>query len=192
MFIYNSWFFDDDFLLTENFIKWIHKSFYPENFTQKWIDENWKEIVWLIPGEYKKIDNFANTKEKIRFFSDLPWWTEEKAQYTKKELVEEEMKKLVNDFNISYNTSINLQIKKDLVFLLILDIVRIHPFSDWNGRIAWILLDLYLEKLGFSWIWLKTIVSIDKLEWDRTIFLVQDQRNPKYIYDFIEKTGGTI
>lgn len=116
LFIYNSWFLNADFILSEDFIKWIHKSFYPENFTQKWIDENGKEIIWMIPGEYKKIDNFANTKEKISFFSDLPWWTEEKAQYTKKELVEEEIKKLVNDFNFSYNNSSNLQTKKDLVF----------------------------------------------------------------------------
>ena len=83
LFVYNSWFLNDDFLLTEDFIKWLHKIFYPEWFNQKWIDKNWKEVVWMIPWEYKQIDNFSNSKEKSKLFSDLPWWNEQKDQYTK-------------------------------------------------------------------------------------------------------------
>lgn len=191
-YIYNSWFFNENFLLNEEFIKWLHKTFYPEWFTQKWIDENWKEITWMIPGEYKKIDNFVNTKEKEQFFQDLPWWSLEKAQYTKKELVIDEMQKIIIDFNNNFNKNISLEEKKDLVYLFVLDFISIHPFSDWNGRIAWIVLDLYLEKLWFSGIWLKTLAWKNKLEWDRIIFLAQNERNPKYIYDFIEKQNGMI
>lgn len=191
-YILNSWFFEESFLLTEDFIKWLHKKFYPENFMQKWTSEDWKEIILMIPWEYKKIDNFAKTDDKSKYFSDLPWWSIEKDQYTKVEFVEKEMNRLIKNFNKEYYEDNDLNKRKDLVFLFIFDFIWIHPFSDWNWRIAGIILDLYLEKLWFSWIWLKTIVWKDKLAWDRTIFLVRDQRNPKYMYDFIEKIGGTI
>lgn len=191
-FVLESWFFDEKYELSELFIKWLHKNFYPQNFIQKGIDENGKEIIWLIPWEYKKIDNFANTKEIAKYFSDLPNWTEEKHQYINKELVPEKMKNTIFEFNKNFNNSENLQTKKDLVFLIVIDLVQIHPFSDWNWRIAGILLDLYLIKLWFSPTWLKTLASNNKLELDRAIYMTCEFRDVKYIYDFMEKIGGMI
>ncbi|HBB27181.1 TPA: hypothetical protein DCZ36_01630 [Candidatus Gracilibacteria bacterium] len=186
-FVLKSLFLNDDSLLTESFIKGLHKTFYPEEFNQKGIDKDGKEIIWMIPGEYKKINNFAKTEDKSEYFRDIPGWTKEKEAYASPENIEAEMQRIIKYFNNKLYSEKEVENKKDGIFLFILDFIYVHPFSDGNGRIASILLDLLLLKIGLNQIGLKTIASRDKLSCDRSIFLSHEQRNPKYLYEFIQK-----
>ncbi len=185
-FVYNSWFLNDDFILSEDFIKWFHKSFYPDWFIQKGIDEKWIEIIYFIPWEYKKIKTLSSVRKEYKYYWDVPGWNPEKEIYTIPEKTQEDMEKLINNFNISFINEKEIINKKDILFFFIIDFIYIHPFADWNGRINSILLDLFLVKIWFKAIWFKTISSKNKLLSDRSVYFSYQERNLKYIYDFIE------
>lgn len=179
-YIYNSWFLNENFLLTEDFIKWFHKSLYPENFIQKKKDEKWREFIWMIPGEYKKIKIISNDRKNAR---DLPNWKPNEDIYTLPENTEIEMNQLLSNFNKIKN----IENKKDFILFFINDLLYIHPFWDWNGRMIKILCDLLLLKYNLQSLWLMKIWEKNKLELNKSMYLSHKQRDLKYIYDFIEK-----
>lgn len=186
-YILESDFLKNDTYLSENFIKWLHKNFYPNWYSIKWIDENWNEITWMIPWEYKKIENFVNTKNRSKIFEDIPQRNKDKEEYTKPDDVPNKMKNLIIKFNNDYFWELDIKTKKDIIFLFITDISYTHPFSDWNWRIVSILLDMLLLKTGLNPIWYKTIASKDLIENDKAFFLTFYKRDTSYLYDFIDK-----
>lgn len=179
-FVYNSWFLNENFLFTEDFIKWFHKNLYPENFFQKKKDEKWREFIWMIPGEYKKIKIISNDRKNAR---DLPNWKPNEEIYTLPENTEIEMGKLLSNFSKIENT----ENKKDFILFFINDLLYIHPFWDWNWRLIKILCDLLCLKYNINTFWLMKIWEKNKLELNKSMYLSHNQRNLKYIYDFIEK-----
>ncbi|MDD4151873.1 MAG: Fic family protein [Candidatus Gracilibacteria bacterium] len=186
-FVYNSGFLNKDFLLSEDFIKGLHKTFYPEGFTQKGIDENGKEIIWFIPGEYRKIKAFSKARQLAEYCSNIPGWDPQKNIYTDFENISIEMKKNVNKYNNNLNNGISLNEKKDFILFFIIDLLYIHPFSDGNGRLIKILCDLLLLQIGLKSIGFMKISKKNEFECDKSMYLSHDQRDLKYIYDFIKK-----
>ena len=161
-------------LLSEDFIKWLHKSLYPEWYIQKAKDEKWRDFIWMIPWEYKKIKIIAKENEN----QDI---------YEKVENVEKSMKKLIDDFNINILQSSFENEKKDLIFLFAVDFVSIHPFWDWNGRLDGILIDLLCLKYNIEHFWLVKIYKKNKITFISILNEVRKTRNPKIFYNFIEK-----
>lgn len=183
-FVYNSWFLNEDFLLSEDFIKWFHKSFYPDWYIQKQKDQKWREYIWMIPWEYKKIKIISNDRDKCR---DLPNRKPNYDLYTLPENTDKEIKELINNFN---NTFVNLKTiseKKDFILLFIFSLLYIHPFADWNGRLVLILCDLLFLKLWIESIWFMKLREIDRQWMHKSIFMSHHiKKDLKYIYDFIE------
>ena len=94
-YFYNSDFFNDDFQLTEDFLKWFHKSLYPEWYIQRKKDEKWREFIWMIPGEYKHIKIISKDWVECTDHEDIPNWDPKREIYTTPENTKKEMKKLV-------------------------------------------------------------------------------------------------
>jgi Fic family protein len=163
--------------LSEEFIKWLHKSFYPEWYKIDTII-SWKRVL-MIPGEYKTEDNRVDSvleKWKVNKFCD--------AKHTAKE-----MQKLIENFNKDIKSFEN---KKDLIFWFSLDLSNIHPFWDGNGRLSVILADLLLLKNWLEPVNMHYYKEKDYYGLRRAGELTIKNRDLKYIYDFIEKTGGII
>lgn len=179
-FILNIWFFNDNFKLNENFIKWFHKSLYPEWYIQKQKDKFWREILWMIPWEYKKIKIISNDRENAK---DLPNWKKDEEIYTSPEKTEYEMVELLNNFKEIEKT----QNKKDFIVFFINELLYIHPFWDWNGRMIKILCDLLLSKYNIEPLSLMKIWEKNKLELNKSMYLSHKEKNLNYLYDFIKK-----
>ena len=100
---------------------------------------------------------------------------------------------LINAMKHYFNENIKItENKKDLIFWFALDFTNIHPFWDWNWRLSVILADLllinnWLEAVNMHFYKEKDYMWIRKA-WELTI----KNRDLKYIYDFMEKTGGMI
>lgn len=161
-------------VLNENFIKWLHKSLYPEWYIQYFNDSVWNKLVWMIPGEYKQID--ISAKENAN-----------KDIYEKVENVWNSMKKLLDDFNKKIKKIENEKQKLDLILLFAVDFVSIHPFGDGNGRIDWILIDLICIINWINPIYLLKLYKQNKKEFILVLNETRKSRNLKYLYDFIDK-----
>jgi len=183
-FVYNSWFLNDDFLLSEDFIKWFHKAFYPDWFIQKQKDKEWIEYIWMIPWEYKKIKIISNDRAKC---SDLPNWTPNYDLYALPENTQNEIKKLLHNFNTNFCNIISIKDKKDFILFFTFSLLYIHPFADWNGRLVLILWDLLFLKLWINSIWFMKLREIDRQWMHKAIFMSHMKKDLKYIYDFIQK-----
>lgn len=161
-------------ILSEEFIKWLHKSLYPDWYIQKTKDENWNEIIWMIPWEYKKIKIVAKENKN----QDI---------YEKVENIENSMKKLIDDFNINILKDISISEKKDLIFLFAVDFVSIHPFWDGNWRADGILIDLLCLKYDIDLLWLVKIYKNNKQAFISLLNTVKNTKKLKYLYDFLDK-----
>lgn len=183
-YISNTGFLNADFQLTEDFLKWFHKSLYPEGFIQKQKDEKWKEVIWMIPGEYKHIKIISKDWDLCR---DLPNWTPNYELYTLPENTKKEIGALIDDFNGKIDTITDLNKKKDCVLFFVFKYTYIHPFSDWNGRLVMILSDLFCLKFGMIPLHFMRLRELDRQWLHKAIFMSHTQKNLKYIYDFIGK-----
>lgn len=172
----NSDFLNNNFQLTQDFIKWFHKTLYPEWYIQKSKDNKWVEFIWMIPWEYKKIEIIARGNPN-------------KNIYEKVENVENEMKKLLNNFNSKIETKSNEKEKLDFILLFALDFVSIHPFWDGNGRLGGILLDLLYMKYWLKPLYLLKLYKQNKREFILFLNETRKTRNLKYLYEIIEKYG---
>lgn len=118
----------EDFVLSEDIIKNLHKTLYPNGYIQKEKDSLGREFIWMIPGELRII-NLSSTenanKEIYAKFSDV--------------------ENLLQEMIVSHNTSAN---KEEAMLYFLADFSRVHPFGDGNGRVNYILVDLLLLKLG--------------------------------------------
>lgn len=163
--------------LTEEFIKWLHRSLYPAWYKIDTIISGKK--VTMIPGEYKTEDNWVDSlleEWKVNKFCE--------AKHTAKE-----MQKLIDSFNNQIKLFEN---KKDLIFWFALDFSNIHPFWDWNGRLSVMLADILLINNGLESVNMHYYKEKDYYGLRKAGELTIKNRDLKYIYDFIEKVNGTI
>ncbi|MCK9272263.1 Fic family protein [Candidatus Gracilibacteria bacterium] len=170
----NSDFLNDNFHLTQDFIKGFHKSLYPEGYIQKSKDNKGVEFVWMIPGEYKKIEIIARGNPN-------------KNIYDKVEDVENKMKKLLNNFNSKIQKNLTEKEKLDFILLFAIDFITIHPFGDGNGRLDGMLLDLLYMKYGLKPLYLLRLYKQNKREFTLILNETRKSRNLKYLYEIIEK-----
>ena len=148
-------------------IKWLHKNLFPDWFILKNKDINWSDFIQMIPWEYRKINLFSKTnpnKNLYLKFEDIPIWLE----------------KLVNIFNGSKKEI------SDILFFLA-DFFIVHPFGDWNWRVAYILTDLLLVKNWFEALYFWELKKQDEIWFYKVLDKIYETRNPNYIYNFIEK-----
>ncbi|MDD5198058.1 MAG: Fic family protein [Candidatus Gracilibacteria bacterium] len=163
-----------DTILSEDFIKGLHKSLYPEGYIQKSKGSNGGEFVWMVPGEYKKITIIAKENGG-------------KDSYEKVENVESSMKVLLKKFNSKIHTNLSEKEKRDKLLYFALDFVSIHPFGDGNGRLDGILVDLLCLKFGIPPLFLLKLYKEHKANFIQTLALSRKNRDLRYMYGFIEK-----
>ncbi len=169
---YCVWNFDN--LISEEFIKWLHKTLYPEWYMQKSKDKFGREFIWMIPWEYRKIDISAKENRN-------------KNIYQKPENVWESMKKLINDFNKSMSKDLDLKSRLDKILFFAIDFVQIHPFWDGNWRLDGLLIDLICIKYDIKPLNLLKIYKENKNTFIFALESSRKTRNLKYLYEFIEK-----
>lgn len=150
-----------------DFIKWLHKNLFPNWFIQKSRDINWKEFIQMIPWEYRNIDLKSKTNPN-------------KSLYLKWQDVENWLKDIVWKFNNS-----DFQIDKVLLFLA--DFFIVHPFWDWNWRVAYILTDLLCLKNWFKPFYFWELKQNDEVWFYKILDNVYETRNIKHFYEFIER-----
>ena len=156
------------------FIKGIHKNFYPEWYIQKSKDERWREFVWMIPGEYRDIELIAKDAKKQNI-------------YTKTQNIQILMGQILSDFRTHFESTENTNERRDLIVFCVMDIVKIHPFGDGNGRTLSVLLDLLLFKNNFKPFNLFKIKANHKNELYEAVAKVQENRDLTDMYEMIEK-----
>jgi len=115
--------------LSEEFIKGLHKRFFPPGYKKTKKLKNGQEIVYFIPGQYKIFPNHPRVAPKD---------------------VKKEMKKWINDYNLYWKNR-----DFDYYALKMLDFFRIHPFTNWNGVTISIIFDLMLLYNNLKPYWLK-------------------------------------
>lgn len=163
-----------DTILSEDFIKWLHKSLYPEWFVQKFKDSNGVESVWMVPWEYKKIVIIA----KENGGKDI---------YEKVEKVESSMKALLKKFNSRMHNNLSEKDKRDKLLYFALDFVSIHPFGDGNGRLDGILVDLLCLKFWIPPLFLLKLYKEHKTHFNQALISSTKNRDLRYMYEFIQK-----
>ncbi|EKD44479.1 MAG: hypothetical protein ACD_71C00124G0006 [uncultured bacterium (gcode 4)] len=161
--------------LTEVFIKWLHKSFYPPGYKIDTII-GWKK-VHMIPGKYKIYDNGIDSLLEPGMVNAFA-----PSRDTKKAVRE-----LIQNFNENIKKQLTMQEKKDLFLWFVLDFSLIHPFGDWNGRLTVILLDLMLAKYGMVPMNLHAIKEKSYFEWLAAVEKTMKTRDLKYMYEIIKK-----
>jgi len=117
--------------INEEFIKNLHKKLFPPNYTETKKSLSWKEVVYLIPGEYKIFENFPRVSVAT---------------------VRNELLKWIKYYNQNINTLDN---KFDFIALKVVDFLKIHPFANANGITISIIFDLMLILNWFENYWLK-------------------------------------
>lgn len=157
-----------DLRLSEEFIRWLHKSLYPEWYIQRSKDPQGREFIWMIPGEYRTIDIVSNDNTN-------------KEVYLKTKDVKTWIQRIVSEYNdnqndISWST---------LSFLA--DFCIVHPFGDGNGRVVYILTDILLLKNNLKPLYLGMKKENDKVGFYRILDAVYETRSLEPLYGFIEK-----
>lgn len=164
--------------LTEAFIKWLHKSFFPAGYTQSTKIANGRgEVIYMIPGQYKTINNTS-----VSYINSS--WV---AHFLDCSLVKPELQKLIKNFNTDIED--NKFKKKDIILYFLLDFLYIHPFWDANGRIICILTDLMLVKNGLKPIYYHLIKEKNLETLYRSLELSRKSRDLKYLYEVIGRNS---
>lgn len=120
-------FFEKDFVLTNDFIFYLHK---------RLLKDIEKQDLW----KYRDIQVFIS-------------WSEDKLPSSKK------VPELMNEFIDYCNSKTDNPLEK--ISKIHYDFVKIHPFIDWNGRIARLLMNLYMIKYGFLPIVFPVVTRLD-------------------------------
>jgi fido (protein-threonine AMPylation protein) len=88
-------------------------------------------------------------RDKVKYF---PWkktdWKIVHLTLSHPKKIDKEVKLLINDFNNKIKKTEKDKIEAIVKFILI-NLVLIHPFDNWNWKVFWILLDVLLWKYDF-------------------------------------------
>lgn len=160
--------------LTTDFIRNLHRLFYPPGFTQK-VQLKEGGTAVLIPGEYKQnlnsIESYVKPGQR-KFFLDPAF-------------VERDMEQAVDELNRDIAVIGNKTKKERVILTFIHSFFKIHPFFDSNGRLAFILADLLLLREGVTPINFTLIKRLDKLNLYRTIEYCDQVDNIKPLIEYV-------
>jgi Fic family protein len=127
---------EPDLVFTEQLIKELHALLMREVYLVSAIDHLGNEVqVQGRPGQYKTKDNFVNTPNGVYYYTavlDTPHEMGRLVAWVQQELRTPTMH------------------PSAFAAKLHLDFLQIHPFDDGNGRMARILMNLILMKLGYT------------------------------------------
>ena len=159
---------NSDLQLSEDFIRWLHKTLYPEWYIQRSKDPQGREFIWMIPGEYRTIDIVSkdNTNKDV---------------YLKAKDVKAWIHRTVSEYNTRQNDVC------DNILYFLADFCIVHPFGDGNGRVVYILADILLLKNNLKPLYLWKKKENDKVGFYRILDAVYETRNLDLLYGFIEK-----
>ena len=143
-------------ILTENFIKNLHKIHFPEWY-QKTKEINWKKIVTSIPWVYRSNENYM-------------WVMAKDVKSEMKDLIEKN--KNIKSF--------------DEIFLFLLNLFKIHPFWDWNWRIFSILTDLLLIQNNLKPYFFKKKVDDKIIEKNIFYSIIKSLKEKKWDFFLLE------
>ncbi|EKD53645.1 MAG: hypothetical protein ACD_60C00163G0004 [uncultured bacterium] len=137
--------------LTPEFICGLHKIHFPRGYCLDSILPDGRKLN-MVPGEYKKFENglYSTAFSGAVMPTALP------------EDVPEAMEKAVSRVNMLLANTHEAKAKRDSVIHFLLDFSAIHPFGDANGRIACILADLLMIKVGLEALGFGLIKELDK------------------------------
>lgn len=159
---------EPDGQLSEDFMRGLHKTLYPEWYTQRAKDAHGREFIWMIPGEYRTID--INSKDNTN-----------KEIYLKVKDVKTWIQKIVSDYNTSQGS------RFDAILYFLVDFFIVHPFGDGNGRVAYILTDILLLKNNLKPLYLGMKKENDKVGFYKILDAVYEWRDLGLLYAFVEK-----
>lgn len=153
---------------SEESLKKIHTVLYPSGYIQKSKDAQGNEFVWMIPGEYRNI--VLTSKEQ---------WGD---PYSKPRDISHSVREIIED----YNTSVDQSSKnvKDAIAQLVIQLVKIHPFGDGNGRLAGIISDLLLYSHGLPKMGLLRSYKLHKESFVKILIELEGWRNFEKLYSF--------
>lgn len=147
-------------LLTHEDIKLIHKIIFPAWY--KKIVENKVMIPWV----------YRDFEVKSNFTNGYPFSIHTNIYI--------EMDNLLNKFNKSKKIENN-------ILKFILDLIKIHPFGDGNGRLAAILTDLLYLKFGFEPFYFVKYKKVDKRWLYNAIILSTNKNDMSILHGFLKK-----
>lgn len=124
--------------LTVDFIKGLHRAMFPPNYREEKATPS-GDKVWLIPGEFRAVCN-------ITCVSYLH--PGQATEFLPAVLVPGAMEERVARINAELAGAADKQQALDAILWFALDFGTIHPFVDWNGRVACILADLLALTAG--------------------------------------------
>lgn len=159
-----------DFVLSTNFIKWLHKMLYPAWHIQKQVNEKWQEIIWMIPWEYRIINLESTTNPNKKIYCNF-------------ENIKDSLDNIIAEFNNNLNSN-NSQ-KSILIFMA--DFSRVHPFWDWNGRLIDILVDLLLVKNNLTPIYFWKLKQNDKVSFYQALDWAHETRKLDWLLELVDK-----
>ena len=162
--------------LTTAFIRGLHKILFPGNYRQT-ITTPQGEVAYMVPGEYKVVPNQG---ENMAF----PGTTN---VYIAPVDVAEALEYAIGRVNKKLVSGVDAQGKRDAIIFFVLDFEAIHPFSDANGRVICILIDLLLINEGLKPIYVNLIKEMDLTALYRGVDLAIAQQNLKPLYEVIER-----
>lgn len=163
--------------LTEAFICGLHKALFPRDYKQALMTTPEGEVVYMVPGEYKRISNSGGSyvyPDRIIVFiapEDVP----------------ETMAKAVKTLNAALAAAIDEREKRDAILFFIVDFLAIHPFGDANGRVAYMLADLLAIREGLLAFFFARAKENDRHGFDRALELTQQQRDLSSLHKILEK-----
>jgi len=166
--------------LTVDFIRGLHKAFFPVGYRKTVTDASGREVVWMEPGEFKRINNHGQSYLH-------PGQTN---NFLAPEAVPEAMARLVAGLNQGLSAAADSNAKRDAILFFILDFFGIHPFGDANSRVACILADLLAIGEGLPPFYLHTIKTKDQPTITWAAELARETRNLAPIKEILARHEG--
>lgn len=155
--------------LTTAFIRGLHRVISPTKKPLVGRNAKGHLVVISVPGSYKTLPNRVQGSG---------------AEFTAPANVKDKMERLVAEFNDKKNANSANNIIKDHIFKIILEFLLIHPFGDENGRIACMLVDLFLVKYKLKPIYFYRATEFEIVKLGEACAEAQNQGSPKVLLDF--------
>lgn len=165
--------------LTVNFIRGLHQALFPAGYRKTVTDANGREVVWMVPGEFKTINNRVQSllhPDRINVFvapAEVP----------------QAMVRLVARLNQELLAAADATAKRDAILFFILDFFDVHPFGDANSRIACILADLLAIREGLPPFYFHTIKAKEQPAITRAAELARETRDLAALNEVLARHG---
>ncbi|MFA6898575.1 MAG: Fic family protein [Desulfurivibrionaceae bacterium] len=165
--------------LTVDFIRGLHKAFFPMGYRKTVTDASGREVVWMEPGEFKRINNQG---ESILHPGRI-------TVFVAPAEVPQAMVRLVARLNYELPAAAGATAKRDAILFFILDFFDIHPFGDANSRIACILADLLAIREGLPPFYFHTIKAKEQSTITRAAELARETRDLTPLNEVLARHG---